>query len=57
MTEIEKINRAHFRRLKRIDALYDTGRITYEEMVRREDQEGKRYTRELEATYDENVLE
>jgi hypothetical protein len=48
---IEEVNRAHFRRLRAIDRLYDTGRIDYEELQQRERDEERRYDRELkEAT-------
>ncbi len=48
MSDLEEVNEAHFERLRAIDRLYDTGKIDYDDMMRRERAEEKRYDRELD---------
>lgn len=46
---LQRANRRHFDRLRRIERQYATGRIDYDELQRREAAEYKRYDAEIEA--------
>ena len=48
-TEIDKVTDAHYRRLRRIERMYDTGQIGEGEFQRRERDEDRRYEQELAA--------